>query len=166
MNLKGVLTGVRSIPTSTGRPMVVCRIGQHRCKVFSELAQMVLANQYDYEDREHEVYGYLDRTDVYAPEFVIQGFGKDPMDRSSTIAVPQKGGSDNRPDKPSMKITENFVVITIPHGVTHQQLQRITDAASEALRGLETNLGNGISELVALHVTEQDPILETEDFPF
>lgn len=86
MNLKGTLTQLRSFHTSTGRPMAMCRINDHGCKTFDGLALILLANRYDYENSEQEVYGYLDSR----AEFVIKGFGKDPVDRSSVRVAAQQ----------------------------------------------------------------------------
>jgi hypothetical protein len=65
-----------------------------------------------------------------------------------------------------MKITDNYVLITIPQGVRPEQLNRITAVAKEALVGLETQVGKGISELANVSVTTTDPAEEPGDIPF
>lgn len=160
--IRGVLTDIRSIPTQKGTPFVVCRVGEHRCKLFGDLAKLILADQGAYEDQEKEAYGHWDIR--RGSEFVIDGFGKQPI--QSTAVVHSNPGKDTRPEKPTMRIKDNYVVITIPQGVKPEQLRRITDVANEALRGLETEIGRGMVELASARVTESDPADETEDITF
>ena len=113
MNLKGIMTQIRPVQTGTGRTMALCRINSHRCKSFDELAELLIANPHDYENTEQEVYGYLDSSrggDKFGPEFVIKGFGKEPVsDRS--VAVAQKPGVQ----KPELDSTEKVTIaIRIP----------------------------------------------------
>lgn len=156
--IRGVLTGIRSIPNKYRTAFVVCKVGEHKCKLFGDLAKLILANQDQYEGQETEAYGHWDVR--RGNEFVIDGIGKQPV-RSALKPV-----SDNRPEKPAMEVTENYIVITIPQGATPEQVHRITGVAKEAVRGLETQVGNGISELANVHVTTTAPAEETEDILF
>lgn len=124
--IRGALTDIRSIPTQTGTAFVVCKVGEHKCKLFGDLAMHILANQDQYEGQETEAYGHWDVR--RGNEFVIDGFGK------QSVRSMSKPDSDNRPGKPSMEATENYIVITIPVGVTQEQVRRITDVADQALR--------------------------------
>ena len=47
--IRGVITDIRSIPTQTGTAFVVCKVGEHKCKLFGDLAKRVLANQDEYD---------------------------------------------------------------------------------------------------------------------
>ena len=156
--IRGVLTDIRSIPTERGTAFVVCKVGEHRCKLFGDLAKCILANQDQYEGQEKEAYGHWDVK--RRNEFVIDGFGKQPVQSTP------KPASDNRPEKPAMEVTENYIVITIPQGATPEQVHRITGVAKEAVRGLETQLGGGISELTAVHVMTSHPADQIGDIPF
>jgi len=156
--IRGVLTGIRSIPNKYGTAFVVCKVGEHKCKLFGDLAKLILANQDQYEGQETEAYGHWDVK--RRNEFVIDDFGKQPVQSTP------KPASDNRPERPAMEVTENYIVITIPQGATPEQVHRITGVAKEAVRGLETQVGNGISELANVHVTTTAPAEETEDILF
>ena len=156
--IRGVLTGIRSIPTQYGTAFVVCKVGEHKCKLFGDLAKCILANQDQYEGQEKEAYGHWDVK--RRNEFVIDGFGKQPVQSTP------KPASDNRPEKPAMEVTENYIVITIPQGATPEQVHRITGVAKEAVRGLETQLGRGISELTAVHVMTSHPADQIGDIEF
>src|ERR1017187_2134431 len=158
VSIHGVLTDIRSIPTERGTAFVVCKADAHKCKLFGDLAKCILANQDQYEGQEKEAYGHWDVK--RRNEFVIDGFGKQPVQSTP------KPASDNRPERPAMEVTENYIVITIPQGATPEQVHRITGVAKEAVRGLETQLGGGISELTAVHVTTTAPAEETEDILF
>ena len=57
----GVLTDIRSVPTQTGTAFVVCKVGGHKCKLFGDVAKLILANQDQYEGQETEAYGHLGR---------------------------------------------------------------------------------------------------------
>ena len=161
VTIRGVLTDIRSIPTQTGTAFVVCKVGEHRCKLFGDLAELILANQYAHEGQEMEAYGHWDAR--RGNEFIIEGFESRP---SPATAVGRTPATDNRPEKPAMKVKENYIVITIPHGATPEQLRRITEVGNEALRGLETKIGPGVFELATIHVTESDQSEETDDIPF
>jgi len=93
--IRGALTDIRSIPTQTGTAFVVCKVGEHKCKLFGDLAKLILANQDQYEGQEMEAYGHWDVR--RGNEFVIDGFGKQ-LVRSMSKPV-----SDNRPEKPPWK---------------------------------------------------------------
>jgi hypothetical protein len=162
VTIRGVLTDIRSIPTQTGTAFVVCKVGEHSCKLFGDLAQVVLANQYAYDGQEMEGYGHWDVR--RGSEFVIEGFDTRPAQAMAADA--RKLVSDTRPEKPAMKVKENYLIITIPQGVTPEQLRRITDVGNEALRGLETKIGRGVVELATVRVSESDPSEETGDIPF
>src|ERR1019366_5861641 len=153
VSIHGVLTDIRSIPTERGTAFVVCKVGEHRCKPFGDLAKIILANQDQYEGQETEAYGHWDVR--RGNEFVIDGFGKQSV--QSAPVVRRKPDSDTRPEKPAMEVTENYIFITIPQGATPEQVHRITGVAKEAVRGLETQVGNGISELTAVHVMTSHP---------
>src|SRR5579859_5634248 len=124
--IRGVLTDIRSIPTQTGTAFVMCKVGQHKCKLFGELAERILANKHDHQGREVEARGHWDER--RGNEFVIEGFKTGPIQTSIDI---QKPVDDSRPAKPAMKIKENYLVITIPQGVTPELLRRITDFGNE-----------------------------------
>jgi hypothetical protein len=156
--IRGVLSEVRSIPTQTGTTFAVCKIGEHKCKLFGDLARRILGNQNQYEGQQTEAYGHWDER--RGMEFVIDGIGKQSPGSTSKSII------DIRPEKPAMEATERYIVITIPAGVTQEQLRRITDVAKEALCGLETRLGKGVSELANVLVATTDPAQETEDIPF
>ena len=156
--IRGVLTDIRSIPTQSGTAFVVCKVGEHKCKLFGDLAKLILANQDQYEGQETEAYGHWDVR--RGNEFVIDGIGKQPVRATS------KPVSDTRPEKPAMKVNDNYVLITIPRSVTPEQLNRITGVAKEALRGLETQVGRGITELANLCITTTDPAEEPRDLQF
>ena len=97
-------------------------------------------------------------------EFVIEGFGTQPV--QSAPVVRRVPVSDTRPEKQAMKVKDNYVLITVPRGVTPEQLNKVIDAAKETLRGLETQVGRGISELANVCVTTTDPAEETGDIQF
>ena len=158
VSIHGVLTDIRSIPTERGTAFVVCKVDAHKCKLFGDLAKCILANQDQYEGQEKEAYGHWDVK--RRNEFVIDGFGKQPVQSTP------KPTSDNRPERPAMEVTENYIVITIPQGATPEQVHRITGVAKEAVRGLDTQLGRGISELANVYVTTTAPAEETEDILF
>ena len=42
--IHGILSGIRSITTSTGRAFVLCNIAKQKCKLFGDLANNILAN--------------------------------------------------------------------------------------------------------------------------
>src|ERR1039457_4249192 len=94
--IRGVLTDIRSIPTERGTAFVVCKVGEHRCKLFGDLAKIILANQDQYEGQETEAYGHWDVR--RGNEFVIDGFGKQSV-RSTSKPV-----SDNRAERPRLEI--------------------------------------------------------------
>ena len=123
--IRGVLTDIRSIPTQTGTAFVVCRVGKHKCKLFGDVAKLILANQDQCEGQETEAHGHWDvrRGD----EFVIDGLGKQPI-RSMSKPV-----TDNRPDNAAMEVIDNYIVITI---VTREQVRQIIDIANKALRAV------------------------------
>lgn len=123
--IRGVLTDIRSIPTQTGMVFAVCKVGEHKCKLFGDLAKLILANQYDSEGQDIEAYGHWDVR--RGNEFVIDGIGKQPIHSTP------KPVSDNRPHKSAMEVMENFIVITIPAGVTREQVRQIIDIANKAL---------------------------------
>ena len=158
VSIHGVLTDIRSIPTERGTAFVVCKVDAHKCKLFGDLAKCILANQDQYEGQEKEAYGHWDVK--RRNEFVIDGFGKQPVQSTP------KPTSDNRPERPAMEVRENYIVITIPQGATPEQVHRITGVAKEAVRGLDTQLGRGISELANVYVTTTAPAEETEDILF
>src|ERR1022692_3711830 len=93
--IRGVVTDIRSIPTQFGTAFVVCKVGEHRCKLFGDLAKVILANQDQYEGQETEAYGHWEVK--RRNEFVIDGFGKQPV-RSTSKPV-----TDTRPEKPAMQ---------------------------------------------------------------
>src|ERR1700736_6364064 len=138
----GVLSDIRSIPTQTGAAFVVCKVGGHKCKVFGDLAKIIVANEGQYEGLETEAYGHWDAR--RGSELVIDGFGGQPAESASVVR--QKAVNDTRPTKPAMEGKDNYIVITIPQGVTTDQLSRVTGAAKEAVRGLETHIGRGVFE--------------------
>jgi hypothetical protein len=158
VSIHGVLTDIRSIPTERGTAFVVCKVDAHKCKLFGDLAKCILANQDQYEGQEKEAYGHWDVK--RRNEFVIDGFGKQPVQSTP------KPTSDNRPERPAMEVRENYIVITIPQGATPEQVHRITGVAKEAVRGLETQLGGGISELTAVHVMTSHPADQIGDIEF
>ena len=65
-----------------------------------------------------------------------------------------------------MELKTNYILVTIPQGATPEQLDRIVGVARESLRGLETQVGVGISEMATVHVTATDPAEELQDIPF
>ena len=135
--IRGVLTDIRSIATKTGRAFVLCKVGKQKCKFFGDLANLVLANQDEYEGQEMEARGYWEVR--RENEFIIEGFGKQPVQAASVVR--QKPVSDTRPEKPAVQVKDNCVVITIPQGVTQEQLTRVTEVANQALRGLGAEIG-------------------------
>jgi hypothetical protein len=156
--IRGALTDIRSIPTQTGTAFVVCKVGEHKCKLFGDLAKFILANQYECEGQEMETYGHWDVR--RGNEFVIDGFG------TQLGQATPKPVSDNRPEKPAMEVTENYIVITIPRGATPEQVHRITGVAKEAVRGIETQVRPGLSELTAVHVMTSHPADQIGDIEF
>jgi excisionase family DNA binding protein len=72
--IQGVLSGIRSIPTRTGRAIVLCNIGKQKCKCFGDLANHVLANQDDCDGQETEACGYW--SGKHKNKFIIRSFGK------------------------------------------------------------------------------------------
>jgi len=108
-------------------------------------------------------------------ELVAQTIGPLPQDPDrqelSGTAIGQTATGpaiDNRPDKPAMEVTENYIVIIIPRGATPDQVQRITGVAREAVRGIEVQQGPCLSELTSVHVATIHPKdqVELEDIPF
>ena len=160
--IRGVLTEIRSIPTQSGTAFVVCKVGEHKCKLFGDLAKFILANQDQYEGQQTEAHGHWDVR--RGNEFVIDGFGTQPV--GPATAARRQPVSDTRPEKPAMEVKDNYVVITIPQGVTPEQLDRVVGVAKEAVRGLETQLRPGLSELANVLVTTSDPSEETGDIEF
>ena len=156
--IRGVLTDIRSIPTQTGTAFVVCRVGEHKCKLFGDLANLILANQDQYEGQETEAHGHWDVR--RGNEFVIDDIGKQPIRSMS------KPLNDKRPEKPAMEVTENYIVITIPRGATPEQVHRITGVAKEAVLGIETQVRRGLSELTAVHVMTSHPADQIGDIEF
>lgn len=77
VKIRGVLTDIRSIPAQTGTAFVVCKVGEHRCKLFGDLAQVILANQYACDGQEMEAYGHWDVR--RGSEFVIEGSNQGPQ---------------------------------------------------------------------------------------
>jgi hypothetical protein len=70
--IRVVFTDIRSVPTQTGTAFVVCKVGGHKCKLFGDVARLILANQDQYHGQETKVYG---RWDVKrGNEFVIDSF--------------------------------------------------------------------------------------------
>ena len=146
--IRGVLTDIRSLPTQSGTLFVVCKINEHRCKLFGDLAKLILANQGEYEGQETEAYGHWDVR--RGNEFVIEGFGKQPVRSTSNLV------RDNRPEKPAMETIGNYIVITIPVGVTQEQAHRITDIANQALRAVGPGVFDSASaQLETIHPKDQ-----------
>jgi hypothetical protein len=146
--IRGVLTDIRSIPTQSGTLFAVCKINEHRCKLFGDLAKLILANQGEYEGQETEAYGHWDVR--RGNEFVIEGFGKQPVRSTSNLV------RDNRPEKPAMETMGNYIVITIPVGVTQEQAHRITDIANQALRAVGPGVFDSASaQLETIHPKDQ-----------
>jgi hypothetical protein len=154
--IRGVLTDIRSIPTQYGTAFVVCKVGEHRCKLFGDLAKIILANQDQYEGQETEAYGHWDVQ--RRNEFVIEGFGKQSVRSTSNLV------RDNRPEKPAMETMGNYIVITIPIGVTQEQAHRITDIANQVLRAV----GPGVFDTASAQVETIHPKdrVEVGDIPF
>src|ERR1019366_835832 len=90
-------------------------------------------------------------------EFVIEGFGKQPVRSTSNLV------RDNRPEKPAMETMGNYIVITIPIGVTQEQVLRITDVANQALR----TVGQGAFDTASAQVETIHPKdrVEVGDIP-
>jgi hypothetical protein len=160
--IHGVLSGIRSIAARTRRTFVLCNIGKQKCKLFGELADHILANQHEYEGREAEAHGYWEVN--RENEFIIEGINQKGV--QTTADVRPKPGSETRPEKPSIEVRDKYVVITIPQGATPEQLHKITDVAKEAVRGLETQVGNGITELANVSIRSTDPAEETDEILF
>jgi hypothetical protein len=87
--IRGFLTNIRSVPTQTGTAFVVCKIGEHKCKLFGNLAKLILANQYEHEGQETEADGHWDVK--RGNEFVIDSFKTQP------VQAGPKPVSDTRP---------------------------------------------------------------------
>jgi hypothetical protein len=152
----GVLTDIRSVPTQTGAPFVVCKVGGKKCKLFGEVAKLILANQGQYEGRQAEARGHWDVR--RGNEFVIDSFAKQPP-LSTTKPV-----SDSRPDQPAMEVMQNYIVITIPVGSTHEQISKITSIANEALRGVGPGVFDSpIAQVETIHPKDQ---IQVGDIPF
>src|ERR1035437_10171401 len=146
--IRGILADIRSIPTQSGTAFVVCKIGEHRCKLFGDVAKLILANQDEYEGRETEARGHWDVR--RGNEFVIEGFGNQPVRSTSNLV------RDNRPEKPAMETIGNYIVITIPVGVTQEQAHRITDIANQALRAVGPGVFDSASaQLETIHPKDQ-----------
>jgi hypothetical protein len=146
--ISGVLTDIRSVPTQTGTPFAVCKVGGKKCKLFGEVAKLILANQDQYEGQQTEAQGYWDVR--RGNEFVIDGFVKQPLLSTS------KPVSDNRPDQPAMEVIQNYIVITIPVGSTHEQIRRITSIANEALRGVGPGVFDSpVAQVETIHPKDQ-----------
>src|SRR5450756_919706 len=91
--IRGVLTDIRSIPTQSGTAFVVCRVGAHKCKLFGDLAKLILANQDQHAGQETEAYGHWDVR--RGNEFVIDGFHTQSV-RPSPVLL-RTPASDARP---------------------------------------------------------------------
>jgi hypothetical protein len=158
--IQGVLSGIRSIATKTGRAFALCNIGKQKCKCFSDLANHLLANQEKYENQGLEAYGYWEAR--RENEFIIEGFGKRPVDPTSAVFT--KPGSATRPEKPAMEVMRNYIVITIPVGATREQVNRITDIANQALH----DVGPGVFDFASAQVENIHPKdrIQLEDVPF
>jgi hypothetical protein len=153
--IRGVITDIRAIPTHSGTAFVVCKVGEHKCKLFGDLAELILANQYESEGQDIEAYGHWDLR--RGNEFVIDGIGKHPIQSTPKLV------SDNRPDKAAMEVMDNYIVITIPVGVTRDQVRRITDIANQALRSVEPGVFDGASAKVeTVHPKDQVEVGDIE----
>src|ERR1019366_2205838 len=153
--IRGVLTDIRSIPTQSGTAFVVCKVGEHKCKLFGDLAKIILANQDQYEAQETEAYGHWDVR--RGNEFVIEGFGKQPVRSTSNLV------RDNRPEKPAMETMGNYIVISIPVGVTQEQAHRITDIANQALRAVGPGVfDSGSAQLETIHPKDQVQVADID----
>jgi len=154
--IRGALTDIRSVPTQTGTPFAVCKVGGKKCKLFGEVANLVLANQDQYEGQQMEARGHWDVR--RGSEFVIDSFTKQPLPSTS------KPVSDNRPDQPAMEVMQNYIVITIPVGSTHEQVRRITSIANEALRGVGPGVFDSpVAQVETIHPKDQ---IQVGDIPF
>src|SRR5450759_1069487 len=88
--IRGIFADIRSIPTQSGAAFVVCKINEHRCKLFGDLAKLILANQGEYEGQETEARGHWDVR--RGNEFVIDGFHTQSVQPSPVvIRIPASG---------------------------------------------------------------------------
>lgn len=154
--IRGVLTDIRPVPTQTGTAFVVCKVGGKKCKLFGDVAKLILANQGQYESQETEAHGHWDVR--RGNEFVIDGFAKQPLLSTS------KPVSDNRPEKLAMEMTQNYIVITIPIGSTQEQIRRITSIANEAFRAVGPGVfDSAFAQVETIHPKDQ---IQLGDIPF
>jgi hypothetical protein len=105
--IHGVLTDIRSIPTQTGMVFAVCKVGEHSCKLFGDLAKLILANPYEYEGRDMEAYGHSDVR--RGNEFVIDGFGKQALQTTPTPAIDNPPlSAEFEPKNPELRSAEGL----------------------------------------------------------
>lgn len=170
-HIAGVIQNFRKVSTRTGKPMAVFTIGTTAAKCFDLMVGT--AEQWAGTGKNVSISGYFSEHSGQS-ELVVQTISPLPQGPGGQgqppgTAINQNAAGpaiDNRPDQPSMEVTENYIVITIPRGATPEQLDRITGVAKEAVRDLETQVGRGITELTQVCVMTTDPATETGDIQF
>jgi hypothetical protein len=149
----GVISNFRRIPTKSGRQMAAFTIGRTQSKCFGLVVGQ--AEELASKGKTVSVTGHFSNHSGER-ELVADNIG---------LAVEESNPSiDNRPEKPAMEVSENYIVITIPVGVTHEQVRRITNIANETLRGV----GPGIFESASAKIETIHPKNQVQgsDIPF
>ena len=149
----GMISNFRRIPTKSGRQFAAFTIGRTRSKCYDLVVSQ--AEELASKGKTVSVTGHFSNHSGER-ELVADSIG---------LAVEESNPSiDSRPDKPAMEVSENYIVITIPVGVTHEQVRRITNIANETLRGV----GPGIFESASAKIETIHPKnqIQGEDIPF
>jgi len=130
----GMISNFRRIPTKSGRQMAAFTIGRTQSKCFDLVVGQ--AEELASKGKTVSVTGHFSNHSGKS-ELVADSIGLAVKESSPSI--------DNRPDKPAMEVSANYIVITVPAGITDEQARRITNIANETLRGV----GSGIFEEAA-----------------
>jgi hypothetical protein len=129
--------------------------------MFDGVARMLLVHQHEYEDIENEVYGYLDTSragDKFAPEFVIKGFGKEPVPDCSIAIAPKEVVQ-----KPELDSTENFTTaVRIPAQCsTWDEYHQLRWAAEDQISELGAKIGAKLAETAKTIPPSPDDFTDT-----
>jgi hypothetical protein len=140
-DFSGCVDDIRTINTRSDQHMITFKIGGTACKALGELAiaiQNANGKHVEISGRKDSFQGVTE----YAVKTLktIDGSVVDVRDAATfgnkPVQPTLKPAVDNRPDKPEMEVTKEYIVITIPAGVTQEQVYRITNVANEALRSV------------------------------
>ncbi len=167
--IAGIIRNFRKVITRTGKPMAVFTVGTTPAKCFDLMVGT--AEQWADTGKNVSISGHFSNHSGQS-ELVVQTIGPLPSRPDgqglpgTTIDQNVAGPAiDNRPDQAALEVTDNYIVITIPVGVTQGQVHRIIDVANEALRGV----GPGVFDSATVRVQTihpKDQVQEGVDIPF